>query len=242
MAVVFTLFPQLITELRLEIWRLALPNLPTRPLYCYRAGCWVVEEIGPQWDGPDPNGENLQQRLDTSLLEHLHIPLSLYPVNRKARDVAVEYLQKHKLVASRSSARSGFEMLRPFDPQTDTIFLPAAYAHVFGGEPGDVLHVTGMVDRYVSRPYSALKRLAVTPAGLEALKVEPMDAFLCEGGMIDKLYVVDAAPGCMLSVQDLEKAGQFPLVGLEETYRARLTWNSSRREWIASGTDSEARV
>jgi len=69
-----------------------------------------------------------------------------------------------------------------------------------------------------------------------------MDAFLCEGGMIDKLYVVDAAPGRMLSVQDLEKEGQFPLVGLEETYRARLTWNSSRQEWIASGPDSEARV
>ena len=244
MATEFTLFPQLITELRLEIWRFALPDPPpTRPLYRYKEGCWVIEELGPlAREVPDPNGESLQARFDTSQLELPRIPLPLYSVNREGRGVAIKYLRKHKLVASRDGTSPGHEFLRRFEPQTDTIFLPAADAYVFGGEPGDRLHVPEMVDRYVSYPYSALPRLAVTPSGLEALKAEPLDTFLTTGGMITTLYVVDVAPESTLTLQDLEREGGVSLVGLEEISRARLAWSSYRQEWTDSGDDGEARL
>jgi hypothetical protein len=243
MATEFTLFPKLITELRLEIWRLALPDPPTRLLFRYKEGCWVIEERGEVvGETPDPNGEILQAKFDTSQLEPLRIPLPLYSVNREAHDVAVKYLHEHKLVASRCTAKSGWEIVHHFDPRNDTIFLPAADAHVFGSGPGDCFQAPELVDRYVSWPYYALLRLAVTPAGLEALKAEPLDAFLTKGGMIKTLYVVDVAPTSTLTLQDLDNAGAFPLVGLEEKSRARLAWSSNRREWTASGDDCEARV
>jgi hypothetical protein len=242
MATEFTPFPQLITELRLEIWRFALPDLlPTRPPFRYSEGCWVIEELGAvTGEGPDPNGENLQAKFDNSQLEPLRIPLPLFSVNHEAHDVTVKCLQENKLVASRCTAGSGWEILRRFDSDNDTI-LPAADAHVFGGGPGDRFHVPEMVDRYVSWPYYALPRLGVTPAGLEALEAEPLDSFLTTGGMIKTLYVVDVAPTSKVTLQDLDNAGAFPLVGLGETSRARFAWSSARREWTASGDDCEAR-
>jgi hypothetical protein len=218
MATEFTLFPKLITELRLKIWRYALPDPPPKLLFRYKEGCWVIEELGAvPWEDPDPNGINLQARFDSSQLEPLHIPLPLYSVNREAHDVAFKYLREHKLVACRCTAKSEWEIPHHFDSDNDTIFLPAADAHVFGGEPGDIFHVPEMVDRYVSWPYFALTRLAVTRAGLEALKAEPLDAFLTTGGMIKTLYVVDVAPTSTLTLRDLETTGAFSLVGLEET-------------------------
>ena len=56
MATEFTGFPRLIPELRLEIWRLAMPAPLRRPLYPYKQSCWVVEDLGME---PDPNGEDL---------------------------------------------------------------------------------------------------------------------------------------------------------------------------------------
>jgi hypothetical protein len=249
MATEFTPFPQLITELRLEIWRFALPDpdpSPTWPLFRYKKGCWVIEEIGPQWDGPDPNGENLQARFDTNQLEPLRIPLPLYCVNREAHGVAIKYLREHKYAVTLRTTSSGetrsCDILRPFNPRTDTIFLPVADAYAFGGEPGDRLHAPDMEDRYVSFPYAALPRLAVTPSGLEALKSEPLETFLTTGGMITMLYVVDVPATSTLTLQDLENEADFPLVGLEETSRAKVTWTHYEGEWTTSGDDCEARV
>jgi len=245
MATEFTLFPQLITELRLEIWRFALPDLLRRPLYRYKVGCWVIEEVGPQYEGDtlDPNGERLLERFDTSLLRPLHIPLPLYSVNREARDVAAKWLKEQELVACPGSTPSDFTFHRHFNSQTDTIFMPAADAFVFGGEPGDRFTVPEMEGRHASFPYSALPRLAITPAGLDALKPEPLDAFMVIGGVINTIYVVEVAPSSTLTLGEIEDVeGAFPLVGLEDKSHARLRWSSSRREWSDSGDDYEALV
>lgn len=101
MATEFNLFPQLITELRLEIWRLALPGPLNRALYPYSKGCWVLEELSLE---PDPNREDLHLTFDTSLLEPLRIELPLYSVNREARGIVRLYTQEQNLVASQSSS------------------------------------------------------------------------------------------------------------------------------------------
>lgn len=107
MATRFTLFPQLITESRLEIWRLALPALHHKLLYPYQKGCWVFEEMGLE---PDPNGEDLYLRFDTSRLEPLHIAMPLYYVNQEARGVILKLLQEHRMTVSRTSS-SAYEAL-----------------------------------------------------------------------------------------------------------------------------------
>lgn len=225
-----------------------MPKLLTRPLFRYKVGCWVIEEVGPQHEGDvlDPNGERLQASLKTSLLDPLHMPIPLYSVNHEARGVAIKWLRKHKLAACTcpdSTTQSNFSFHRPFNPWTDTIFLRYADAYAFGGEPGDRFTVPEMVGRHASFPYSALPRLAVTCMGLNALRLEPLDTFMITGGVINVLYVVDVRPSSKLTLRELENAGAggFPIVGLEETSRARVVWSSSRREWSASGDDEEAR-
>jgi hypothetical protein len=251
MATEFTLFPRLITELRLEIWRFALPELPPEMLlFPYKKGCWVIEEVGWLVQAvPDPNGETLQARYDTSLIEPYRIPLHLYMVNHEARGVAIKYLRQHNpAIYARFDSSGQVEscgILRPFNNLTDTIFMRAADAEVFGLEPGDRLHAPDMQDRYVTFPRSALRSLAVTPAGLEALKAGPLDAFLTTGGMISILSVVEVAPTSTLTLQDLESGGEFPLVGVgEEEYEtnAAVAWSHSRREWKCYGPDHGARV
>jgi hypothetical protein len=83
MAAAFTFFPQLITKLRLEIWRLALPELLDKALYPYKPGCWVTEDIAGF----------MHMRCNPSLLAPFHIEIPLYFVNREAGDVASKYLK-----------------------------------------------------------------------------------------------------------------------------------------------------
>jgi hypothetical protein len=219
----FTLFPQLITELRWEILQLALPPPPpSNALYPYKEGCWVVKEICPQWDGPDPNGENLQARINTSLLNPLHVEIPLYSANRETRDVVIKYLQKHKLVTSPGSIRSPPSFSRFFESETDTIFLPAADVAAFVSEPVDRIHKPDMQDRYVSFPRSALPRLAVTPAGLDVLKKDELETFSVTAGGVDMLYVIDTIPTGTFSFRDLEGGRAFPLLGLGEASHAQL--------------------
>jgi hypothetical protein len=238
----FTLFPQLIAELRWEIWRLALPPPPpTKALYPYKEGCWVVEEIGPQWDGPDPNGENLQARIDTSLLNPLHIEIPLYSVNREARGIVIKYLQQHELVTRLGSIQPQPTFLRFFNSETDTLFLPAADVAAFANEPIDRIHMPDMQNRYVSFPRLALQRLAVTPAGLDVLKKDELETFSVTAGGVDILYVVDPIPtASRFSLRDLENRRAFPLLGLRGASHAQVQWSHSRQEWVASGECQES--
>lgn len=200
----------------------------------------MVEEIGPQWDAPDPNGENLQARIDTSLINPIHIEIPLYSVNREARGVVVKYLQKHKLVTSPGIIRSPPSFSRFFDSETDTIFLPAADVAAFVSEPVDRIHKPNMQDRYVSFPRSALPRLAVTPAGLDVLKKDKLETFSVTAGGVDILYVVDTIPTGTFLSRDLENGRAFSLLGLGEASHVQLKWDHSRQEWVASGGDQEA--
>ena len=168
--------------------------------------------------------------------------MPLYSVNREAHHVAVKYLQEHKLLAFRRTAGPESVFLRHFNPQTDTMFLPATDVHAFGREPGEYIHAPDMMGRTVSFPYVALPRLAVTPAGLEALQEWSLHTFLTAGGMIETIYVVEMTPDSALTLQDLGIGNKFPLAGLGDRSRARLSWSSSRREWTAEGDDCEARV
>lgn len=87
MATTFTLSPQLIPELRLKIWRQALPPPLNNLLYPYKKGYWVLEDVGIKLD---PNGEDLDLCFNASLLGHLRIDMPFYSVNRGARDVALK--------------------------------------------------------------------------------------------------------------------------------------------------------
>ena len=151
----------------------------------------MLEDLGLQ---PDPNGEDLQLRFEPTLLPPLRVELPLYSVNHEARGVAIKYLQKQGLVVARDSAHSGFEFLRHFDTETDTVFLPTARVEEFVTEPIDRMHQPDLADRFLGSSRPALSRLAITSAGLESLKGDALATLFDFGGTIDILYVVDV-PG-----------------------------------------------
>jgi hypothetical protein len=228
MANEFTLFPQLITELRLEIWRLALPEPLNKALYPYKKGCWVLEDLGTE---PDPNGDDLHLRHDFSLLEPHQIDLSMYFVSREAHRVAVKYLRTQKLVISQDSAQSGLKFLRLFDPDTDTIFLPTSEVETFALELAERLFEPDLHDRNVSIPGRALPRLALTPSGLKSFMGEPLETYFDFSGTIDVLYVIDFARDNSSTLEDFKNASKHLFLELEGAPLARLIWSNSRRRW-----------
>jgi hypothetical protein len=236
MANEFTLFPQLITELRLEIWRLALPEPLNKALYPYKKGCWVLEDLGIE---PDPNGEDLNLRLDFSLLEPYQIDLSMYSVNREAHSVAVKHLRRQKLIVSQNCAQSGLRFLRPFDSNTATIFLTTSEVDSFAKELAERLFQPDLQDRYVSTPGRALPRLALTPSGLKSFMGDPLETYFDFSGTIDTLYIIDFASDSSSTPRDFENASEHLLLELEGAPLARLTWSSSRRRWEEISGDGE---
>lgn len=241
MATDFTLFPKLITELRLEIWRLALPTPIPRLLYPYKKGCWVWEDFGLE---PDPNGEDLYLRFDTILLEPLRIQLPLYSVNREARNVTLEYLQKHKATVSRIS-RAAFEILRPFDARSDIMFLPTADIEAFVMEPIDRLHEPDLLGRHVGSSDPALPRLAVTTEGFDCFRKDGalLEDFFRFGGTIHTICVVETA--CPGGGKSRELENEREKLELWDEPLARLRWSNVRCEWEGSrgaNSDEEALV
>lgn len=235
MATSFTKFPQLITELRLIIWQLALPEPLSKPLYPYRKGCWILEDLGLE---PDPNGEDLSLEFKTSLLEPLRIEIPLYFVNREARGVTIKYVQKHNLTMPRDSAQSHFGFLRHFDHRTDTMFLPLRDVDTFFQEQVDRAHAPDLQDRYVSYSFPILPRLAIPSTGFEALKGE-LDYFFAACGPICTLYVVDVTSDSTRALLELNNASEFVPLELEHAPCARLVWRSAQREWESSGDDQK---
>jgi hypothetical protein len=225
----FTLFPKLITELRLEIWRLALPTSLSRSnvrlLYPYRERCWVFDPVRLQ---PDPNVEHLYIRFDTDRLEPLHVALPLYSVNREARSITVKWLQEQRATIPRSSSSSSnaYEFLRPFRPTTDAVFVPTAKVEHFVMELVDRPFEPDMLDRNFGTSDPALSRLAVMPEGLQALKGDLIDIFFQSGGTIGTICVVDR-PSILPEPEDGSEIG---ILELTEPL-ARLRWSSTRSEW-----------
>lgn len=234
MATEFTLFPQLITELRLEIWRLALPPPFTKPIYPYSKGCWTYEELGLE---ADPNGEDLYVKFDTSKLEPLRVELPLYSVNREARDVALKYARQQNLSLPATAAECGHEFFRPFQPLTDTMFLPSTKIEKFVVDLIETKTGPDLQDRFISTASGVLKRMAITPAGLEQLNGELLDEVYEFGGSLGTLYVIDGTSADKSVLQRLDDGNPHALLQLEDEPSARLVYRTAEDEWEGRGDE-----
>jgi len=239
MATEFTLFPKLIPELRLMIWQpaAALPTLRGNLLYPYQKGCWIFEDLGLE---PDPNGEDLYTRFDTTRLKPLRFALPLYSVNREARDVILKWLREHNLTATWNNNSNIYGALRPFNPQCDTMFVPSTKLDKFLLELLELPQNRGMRGRYFCTSNPALPRLAVTPVGLQMLKGGFLEDFLRAGGTIETILVVDNASAG--SLQALESAGGDIPVELADQPIARVKWSHLPGFKVVEGDDERARA
>lgn len=234
MATEFTLFPQLITELRLEIWRLALPTPFKRPIYHFRRGCWVLSNLDLELD---PNGEDLDLKFDLNLLSPLQIRIPIYSVNREARDVAVKHIQQHNLVVTRSSTEYGPKIYRHFDHRTDVMFLPHTDVENFVMEAIDRRNQPDLLDRYVGISFPVLRNLAVTPRGFESLKKDALQTFFDFVGPITTLYVIDTVHTGGQILDALESPGASLVPELAKGPHAQCKWKCWERRWEVPASD-----
>ncbi|KAF4956003.1 hypothetical protein FGADI_4176 [Fusarium gaditjirri] len=119
----FTLFPNLPTELRDEIWYHALSE-PRPPGICqWKKGCWIPKYLtaeDPDWCDNDPNNIRLEFRYD-KLSTSVYIPIA--DVNHEARRVALAWACDNQI---KNRFKNGkYEFRRRMKKDTDTVYFPA---------------------------------------------------------------------------------------------------------------------
>lgn len=157
----FPLFQRLPTELRLQIWREALPERIENPLYFYKNGCWGLRRPTEADADYDPNPEyNLNLEFNHNRLDPLQVEVPLFLVNREAHSFALEWIsgQRQGLKPRFNKEKQLLVLNRPFDPERDTVYVSEEKWKEFHREPFDRLFET---EQQVGSPAPAFTRLAV---------------------------------------------------------------------------------
>ncbi|RAK75950.1 2EXR domain-containing protein [Aspergillus fijiensis CBS 313.89] len=117
----FRRFPWLPTELRLEIWKHALPILTDKAtLYPWVEKTewkWTRERFNrmyPTFYWPSSPGSN-------------QIAMPLLYVSHESRSVALDWLNKHRPLRKRFRHKGTYFLTRPFIPVIDTLYLANAW-------------------------------------------------------------------------------------------------------------------
>ncbi|PNY23531.1 Uncharacterized protein TCAP_06526 [Tolypocladium capitatum] len=147
----FPLFSSLPPELRIRIWRDALPDRDGPALYPYRKGCWCPRRISESDDGPEHADDTylfLEFRHD--LLDSVHVKAPLAFVNREARCIALAWARKRGIEMRVREDSQCPVLARPFDPVHDALYVALDKFNDFCCEPYDRLFQPDLVDQGVS--------------------------------------------------------------------------------------------
>ncbi|PYI18330.1 hypothetical protein BO99DRAFT_307227, partial [Aspergillus violaceofuscus CBS 115571] len=153
----FPKFSKLPAELRLKIWEEALPELIEQPLYFYSQRPTTCARDTPADDGSLPEG--MPQSMD---FRHgqVHPRVAELPhlfVNWEARRTALRWVGKQgaeTLSSWKRPTHNHHVLVRPFHPETDTLYIPADLWNGFCREKPTV----GSMPAYPFANYSAAER------------------------------------------------------------------------------------
>ncbi|KAI0837990.1 hypothetical protein F5Y06DRAFT_58743 [Hypoxylon sp. FL0890] len=163
MAATFTLFPNLVPELRDLIWRATLPNYIRPTLFFYRRGCWRPRRLTESDKGylPDDDIDNMELRFRHDLLDNdAQFNVPIFYVNREARSIALAWVREQG-IQIRSRADGQLHFVRPFDVQRDVLYVPDDRWKDFCEEASDKLAGPELMDRAATLE-AEIERLAVS--------------------------------------------------------------------------------
>ncbi|KAJ5261322.1 hypothetical protein N7478_011917 [Penicillium angulare] len=122
----FSRFQSLPTELRLQIWREAMPPSLEKPLYFYKKGCWQPHRLTEGDNGYYPDNEELHLEMSFfhDRLDPLHLDVPLYSVSHEARRFALEWIARQGLETRFDDEHQSIFLIRPFDPQSSVLYVP----------------------------------------------------------------------------------------------------------------------
>lgn len=91
---VFALFPSLPAELRIQIWRDALPDKIRQALYSYKKGCWQPQRLTETDANYNPHNDelNLVFNFRHDLLDDAQLVLPYFFVNHEAHGVTLAWI------------------------------------------------------------------------------------------------------------------------------------------------------
>ncbi|CAH0046445.1 unnamed protein product [Clonostachys solani] len=133
----FTVFRNLPSEIRIKIWKDALPGRDWvfEPLiFPFQRGCWKIEtKVTPseREDVPEPFIESFW-KFDDSLLDKPQCKVNIGAVNREARDVAIAWVRT--LGGSPNNTLNPV-FIRPFVGSSDGLYVSADQWEGFANEP-----------------------------------------------------------------------------------------------------------
>lgn len=133
---IFPHFSNFPAEVRIQIWREALPHQMAPALHFYKPGCWcprMLTESDEEWDR---NNDELNLTLEFryELLDHPYIEIPLVFVNHEARAIALAWMRNQGIEThfrdddggnddSRQQQQRPIFFVRPFDPLYDAVYV-----------------------------------------------------------------------------------------------------------------------
>lgn len=131
----FYLFPSLPYELRLEVWRAALPIEMRPAMFLYREGLWHTRLLSAFEEDYLPD-ENLNWILEFkhALIDPVQYQVSLFFVNREAHAVALAWIRNGGLGVRTLNEQYPPLCIRSFNPENDILYITAEKWNSFLGE------------------------------------------------------------------------------------------------------------
>ncbi|GAM89575.1 hypothetical protein ANO11243_076140 [Dothideomycetidae sp. 11243] len=228
-------FPRLPTELRLKIWREALPEHAQNTLRLYRKGCWQPRRLNRDdqdyaLNRPEPR-INLYFRSD--LLGGVGMLLSPALVNHEAHAVAKEWMRdgssgppKYRL---EWHAARPLAVIRSLDLAHDAIYVPQDRFEDFVFEPNRRLACPDLSGKIVVIHGQDVKRVAIPMALLENHSGLATELLTYYPGVELLLIVLQTVGGTDLSSVDGE------LWRFEYTRGVCFTWDASSGAFTPRG-------
>lgn len=194
-AAVFSLFPSLPAELRIQIWRDALPDKVEPALFFYKKGCWHPRYLTEADASYHPHDDelNLVFEFHHELLDDIQLVLPSFFVNREARGITLAWIRSQGIKIRFYKKRQCLAFTRSFNPEYDTLYVPLEKWDEFFIEPFDRLEEPDLFDRTVDCPGPQITRIAVPQTVLQR-KVNPLPDLFEWYSHLDTLFIIIDTP------------------------------------------------
>ncbi|CAD6449345.1 8e509a32-ae07-4601-bf3e-a9fec1d1f26e-CDS [Sclerotinia trifoliorum] len=236
----FPLFPNLVLELRRQIWLEALPTALLPSLYFYKKGCWqprIFQETDPGYCdevSETLSSEDLNRNFEFQFqhLDKINFQTSLMYVNHEARDIVFSWARTVGLEIERCGGGSSAPLLAvPFNPARDVLFVSVEQWDEFYSEPYDRSFEEDMID-LTHGTYSEITRLAV-PEALFEKDINALEELSRYYSSIEVLYIIVDTPPELHSLDNGMHVQ--PRWGYRKFTNWAYVWNDEEQVFKASG-------
>lgn len=230
MAAEFPLFSRLPAELRNQIWHDTLPANIGQLLYFYRKGCWCPRRLMEADEGYHTENDelNLNYEFRYQLLDPVRIDIPIFLVNREAHSIASAWIHGHGLKLRFHKDELIF--VRPFDPSSDTLYVPLESYDDFFREPHDRQFEPDLLYKSVNCPGVAFERIAV-PEPVIHNEGDPLPEFFEWYDRLKRLFIIVNAPSDLQPENTGADTRLQQRWELDETQGPAYYWNGSGFEW-----------